>query len=252
MHTAIEIHDPLCHYLSQSSPGYAVMINGVWGSGKSFYAKNTLQQHTKKQWVYVSLFGLSSTEQIDDAIGSSLLTLPDSGLLKESGAFLAKYFGSVDSAGLAGTIAAAAGKWTRNAVLESIGENHVLVLDDLERFDREKISDALAVGSRYAEIQGASVIFVGDLTKLDNKQLAYEEKAVRYTYEFNQSFSDVWAIGVEAFKKLDNYYRFLKKMPEDMGRHLEIINCTNIRTVMVALGAVELLFNRKRSMIDIC
>lgn len=49
-------------------PDFAVMIKGAWGSGKTFFIKDFLDNSltdTKKQSIYLSLNGLTDTKQID-------------------------------------------------------------------------------------------------------------------------------------------------------------------------------------------
>src|ERR1700730_11793697 len=63
--------DFLHNYTSPSSPfDYAVMITGPWGSGKTYLIKEFLDQRRKAGFtkdLYVSLYGMTSTRQIDDA-----------------------------------------------------------------------------------------------------------------------------------------------------------------------------------------
>ena len=60
-------------------PNYAVLIKGKWGSGKSYYIKNYLNSHglriadnfTEKQKnviIYLSLYGVSSKEEINEKV----------------------------------------------------------------------------------------------------------------------------------------------------------------------------------------
>lgn len=67
-------------YLSEScnSPFFAVLINGSWGSGKTYFIKEFMQEYnghalriggkTEDNFIYISLYGLSSTSEIDDLI----------------------------------------------------------------------------------------------------------------------------------------------------------------------------------------
>lgn len=56
------------------NPGYAVMINGKWGSGKTWFVKQYLEGLDNKaiKSIYVSLYGLASTSDIDYAIFQKL------------------------------------------------------------------------------------------------------------------------------------------------------------------------------------
>lgn len=74
------IDDFLTYYLFKClEPNYAVLIKGKWGCGKSYYIKNYLNSHglriidnfTDKQKnvvIYLSLYGVSSKEEINEKV----------------------------------------------------------------------------------------------------------------------------------------------------------------------------------------
>lgn len=72
------MYDPNAHVASYLSyfvdlprpPRYAVMISGPWGVGKTFVVRRFLDHHLRgeRKPVYVSLFGATSTEDIDRAL----------------------------------------------------------------------------------------------------------------------------------------------------------------------------------------
>src|SRR5215471_18573727 len=67
----IHIKQYLSYYFSLShAPHYAVMINGPWGIGKTYLLKKLLREHftDSEKFVYISLFGLTSIEEIDAAL----------------------------------------------------------------------------------------------------------------------------------------------------------------------------------------
>lgn len=58
----------LDYYLNlPKTPNYAIMLRGKWGSGKSWYIKNYMQHKGTDQFLYVSLYGLTSFKEIEDA-----------------------------------------------------------------------------------------------------------------------------------------------------------------------------------------
>ena len=65
-------------YLSNPSPHYAVMINGKWGCGKTYFIQKWIEETNKQKadsiWtsVYVSLFGISNTKEIIKEIDKQL------------------------------------------------------------------------------------------------------------------------------------------------------------------------------------
>ena len=59
----------LLDYINQTTqPGYAVLINGPWGSGKSWFVKSILEQSKTNNALQVSLYGLTASSEIDEQI----------------------------------------------------------------------------------------------------------------------------------------------------------------------------------------
>lgn len=49
------------HYTSLKAPGYAVLVTGAWGTGKTFQVRACIAEAER---IYVSLYGVRSVEQI--------------------------------------------------------------------------------------------------------------------------------------------------------------------------------------------
>ena len=54
-------------YVSHTEPGFAVMLNGNWGCGKTHFIDSYMKK-AKDSFIYITLNGLKTTEQIDDEI----------------------------------------------------------------------------------------------------------------------------------------------------------------------------------------
>src|SRR5699024_8638403 len=62
------------NYIEDTVYPYALMITGEWGSGKTYFIKNNvisgLQQ---KKFVYISLYGISSIEEINKLVFMNII-----------------------------------------------------------------------------------------------------------------------------------------------------------------------------------
>src|SRR4051812_27441274 len=60
-------------------PRFAVMLNGPWGIGKTFLLKEFLRSVAagELRCVYISLYGLTSFDEVDDAIFRAMCPLLD-------------------------------------------------------------------------------------------------------------------------------------------------------------------------------
>lgn len=66
---SLVVEDVVFDYLSKKDTDYAVLINGVWGSGKTYFWKNKLSKRIEEELdyktIYISLNGISALDEID-------------------------------------------------------------------------------------------------------------------------------------------------------------------------------------------
>ncbi len=55
-------------YLDDKTYSYAIMLEGEWGSGKTYFVKNILKDSIDKKIIYVSLYGIDSLDEISNVI----------------------------------------------------------------------------------------------------------------------------------------------------------------------------------------
>jgi KAP family P-loop domain len=158
------IQSYLDYYISLSSaPNYAVMIEGPWGIGKTFLTKKLLSTRMQEpqKYVYVSLYGLSSPEQIDDALFGAFHQMFDS--------FGGKMVMGVVRAGL---------KWLRadpefkRSDFLSRCHADLYVFDDLERCNMP-VQQALGHINQIVEHSGGKVIILANEAVL-KKEIGYK------------------------------------------------------------------------------
>lgn len=164
-------------YLRQDKPRFAILLQGKWGSGKTWFIRNYIENNKadRHQFCYVSLFGITQLKEID----SQIIACCNPNLSKAAG--LTR---------LAGTIIERCNPVIKGNDIEKIGEyvkklckiseNLVLVLDDLER---ASISLELVLGyvSTMLDEVGIKVILLCDQKQISDeneKFLRFKEKIV--------------------------------------------------------------------------
>jgi KAP family P-loop domain len=164
----------LDYYISlPSAPNYAVMIEGPWGIGKTFLTKKLLSSRIQEpqKYVYVSLYGLSSLEQLDDALFGAFYRIFDS--------FGAKMVMGVVRGGLKAFRADP--EFKRSDFLAKCYAD-LYVFDDLERCNMP-VQQALGHINQIVEHSGGKVVILANEAELKKSKeyMAVKEKVVGKT-----------------------------------------------------------------------
>lgn len=271
-----EIDKIISGYLQVENTDYAIMINGDWGCGKTYYLNNDFKNLVERMVVpksnlnkttqkirrffgkrklgneegiyykpaYISLYGLSSAEDFYQRVFFGVKGWDNNGVIRFFGVGASKlieYVGvSVD------------GKDAK--AITFINTNRVMVFDDLERICEDKISikEVLGLINSYSEHDKRKVViacnedaFVGaevedELRKAYKK---YKEKSVRFTCNFHSDIAGVYGIVVKQVKD-DSYRDFLQN---DKDRILYVFNIggrNNLRTLIFFIDAFEQVFDK--------
>ena len=173
---------------------YAVLLNGAWGSGKTWFVKKYIEKQIlkDKKVAYISLNGISKTSEIDEAIFKCIHPVLGSKQAK-----------------LAGQIFKGALKATLRIDLDSdskpdgnfgistpdiklpdylkIDDNFILIFDDLERCEL-KIEETLGYINYFVEQENIKVLVVSNDTEIKESDnfLRKKEKLIGTTFNYSE------------------------------------------------------------------
>lgn len=263
----IQLNKVIEDYLNAKSTDYAIMINGEWGCGKTYYlehefkdivgkikAPNGIVENASKKtkrWfgkagttedsirfykpAFISLYGLSSAEDFYQRVFFGINNWADNGVIRLIGTGISKVanFFSVET-----------DKGDTKAITY-VDTNRVLVFDDLERICEDKITikEVLGLINSYSEHDKRKVImvcnekeFVGDNASVDKKDAykKYKEKCVRYTYTYVSNIGDVYDY-ITANMKDNAYKTYLQANKYPILRVFAIGGRDNLRTLIFFL-----------------
>lgn len=166
----------LQYYSSLKHPGYAVLITGPWGVGKTYQVKQIIPE---TDCYFVSLYGIDSVNGIHDAVlASSLPSLNASEYLSTLGDVGKAMGDKFALAGFANSLF--------NVILrQRLKPDKIIIFDDLERSslwpDNKK--ELLGAINHYVEHQGFRVLVIchdevieGQLTELKEKTFGHTIK----------------------------------------------------------------------------
>lgn len=171
------VADTLDAYLQLEKPQFAVLLQGKWGSGKTWFIRNYIdkRKNENQPFCYVSLFGIEQLIEIDSQIiacCNPILSKAE-GVSRFAGRIIERLNPAIKGDDIE-KFAKFLKKWCK------IHGNLVLVLDDLER---ASIQMELVLGyvSNMLEDMGIKVILLCDTEQFsENKKtfLRFREKVV--------------------------------------------------------------------------
>lgn len=235
-------------YMQNCARDTAVMINGEWGSGKTYFIKNKLITEIGiDKCVYISLNGVNSVDEITDRILLSILGSDN----KTGRKFLNSLykFGTTAHLGkksaIVQDILSAFSGCLKDITTRSQLKDSLLIIDDLERVSTDfRIEDVLGyICSNYIESINQKVLFVCNEVELNEKNdyKRIKEKSVSITVDYLPNLRHIFEQLV-ARPSFQNNKIFIEKMKEIGVAAIDLLERSmikNLRTIIRILEVFE-------------
>lgn len=178
-------------YIRQEhAPGYCVLLTGPWGAGKTYFIKNFQEAHkSEKDFLYVSLNGVQSIDQINDEFYRQLNPKLSGENFNIASTLLMQGLKAGTNIEIDKRI-----KQTLKSKLTNRSD-HILIFDDLERCE-VPLEELLGYLNKMVEHNPAKVILIANEQELlkpsnPNKYAAIKEKLIGITLELETPPTDV-------------------------------------------------------------
>lgn len=230
------IEDYLDFYLDLpiNGPSYAVLLNGPWGIGKSYFVKDYLQRQKSEKtdfdYVFVSLYGITSSSEIDDALFCEIYPKLNN-----------KFVGAAEKLGRAVLKKFAVDPGIKVSDLLDV-QADVYVFDDLERC-RMPICEILGYINHLVEHEHKKVIVIANEEKIstDEQYKEIREKLIGKTFEVQSVYEDVLQKFIRSIPDKD-CRDFLTDGLADVAHVFEASRCNNLRLLQQSIWDFERLF----------
>ncbi len=240
-----QIAEFLNYYIMlKTPPNYAVLLDGQWGSGKTFFINKIreIYETEERKIIYVSLFGITSVNQIDDQIYNQFYTIG-----KKYLRYGAKVITSVIKSKLAVEVGDAM------PFVDSLGDidptklqpkidNAIFVFDD---FERSGISNREAIGyiNNFVEHGNNKVLVVANTQEIDKSEefLRTFEKVIGRTFKILPEFDSAF----DTFAKIISEPDAAAELVRQKSAIREIFknaNHKNLRTLKYVQTEIERMF----------
>lgn len=227
------------YYCKQENTSGALLVNGNWGSGKTYFFENILPQlpwfYSNTSIISISLFGITSREILDKKLKEKYIlkniSIPEvsqgkKGILLNTKYALTKFLTETDIKltekdvslkSLFGAAQVFAGAWDNLVQIpprDKLGKV-ILIFDDLERCPMN-MEELLGAINAYVEGSEIKTILIANEDYIKEKETTNQiytimkEKLVCRTIRYSPDFIDVVKKVIEDYKTIDhNYISFL-------------------------------------------
>lgn len=245
----MEALQAILDYVQTPQTDYALLINGPWGCGKTYFWRNVVEPKLAqvkgigKSWrpLYASLYGCRSTKDID----TQLFLASHPKLRKRWMSKLAAVGGNVFNQGL---------KLFTQFELPAIDlrwllrtDQGVLCFDDLERAGLP-MREALGYINTFVEHEGVKTIILcneGAITRKKDKKTyaAMKEKVVGISLTFQPDLDLVFKTLIAEHGARNAFHEFLLKHVELLRELFERSETHNVRSLRRALATLAFVFD---------
>lgn len=223
-----EIIDIVKEYVENKNTGYAILIDGEWGSGKTYFVREKLEKKLKKLWeetkretkfIYVSSYGVKSTNELDSKIYEKIILefLPEK--------FKSKYQDIERGLGSLYEIIKEFKKLPnipKNSIRNLIeilqkrnSKNYILIFDDIERCEMP-ITELLGYINEFVEHKSMKTIIIANEKEILKKKM-YSNNELKYLVAENKMLD----IPIEKTRIDDIFYKN-NKLEKDEDKKLNI------------------------------
>lgn len=263
----------ITNYVNKKDSDYAILLDGVWGTGKTFFIKNIFpkeyQNDTKKElnYIYMSAAGINDIEQFINYIYYSL-TIKKLSTTKPAYANIYNNKNIIKSLInlipfnlipiIGDNLKQSISDISTSIIKETINfSDIVIIIDDIERIsDTINIEDFLYKVYDTFILNNLKVIFVCNEKEIysnnSEKKSNYfkiKEKVIRHTINFYRLDNSMFGEIIKSIIKDNEKYSYYKDFIND-DNHIEklinifvVMNHLNIRTFLTYLDLSNQIFN---------
>ena len=242
------LQDYLDYYIKLKDPGFAVLVTGEWGVGKTYQVLNAIPSELQ---CYISLFGLNDTQEIYGSVFAKMY--PGKHLSKKLLDLTKDITSEINGVTLgAGSLI---GNIITPLIKQTVDKDKIIIFDDLERTSIGH-QEVLGVINQYVEHHQCKVIVLAHDKKIHNDFITTKEKiighsiqvtpqvdnAAEYFFSSNyrlNNFENIKPIIISAFKRTGcNSLRVLRHTINDCNRLLCSLSSLHIKNT----SAMQALF----------
>jgi hypothetical protein len=235
-------------YLITDKTQYAILLNGSWGCGKTYFWKYGLDKIAKQnkfKTIYISLNGISKIDALENLLFIKLIPFignQENSLLKNTTKIVTNLLNQASKAILKTTLT----DIFKDVSVDSFDfSKYVICFDDLERC-QISIKEVLGFINNFVEHKNLKTLILADETNIDTTQQGYDnikEKVIWRVLNFELNIALTLPNLFNKYKTGNiDFYNFLVLQKQNITGILVDYNQDNLRIISFYLDTLEKLF----------
>jgi hypothetical protein len=244
--TTEHIEQIFIDYLKTDKTQYAILLNGSWGCGKTFFWKYALEEIAKNndfKTIYVSLNGISKIDDLDHQLFIKLLPFinnQENKAIKNATIFIGNIINKVSSHYLKSSFS----DIFKGVSIDSFNfSKHIVCFDDLERC-QIPVKEVLGFINNLVEHKNLKTIILAHEPEIE-KSKGYErikEKVIGRDLKFELEISSILPNLFAKYKTHTDFHDFLTTQKIAITEILAEYNQDNLRIISFYLDTLERIF----------
>lgn len=252
-------------YIQEEKSDYAIMLNGPWGCGKTYFVKNELiddlQDKFNRDVVYISLFGINNLDDLYNNIALQILNIKTTEYLDESNrgnnSLLTEKSKKLirSEANKHSWMAAVLNKGLKilpdsiNSVISEIYKNkadftkYIFVFDDVERCT---IPYEVLLGffDQVVDQNGAKAILVCNEKAIDSIEYQrFKEKVIGLTIDYDNDINKSFDSIIDTYLDNSECKKYAVVLKENILDLFRAGNTSNLRTLIFIIKRFKEMYN---------
>ncbi len=244
--TTEHIEQIFTDYIKTDKTQYAILLNGRWGCGKTFFWKYTLEEIAKKndfKTIYVSLNGISKIDDLDHQLFIKLLPFisnQENKTIRNATTFVGNVINKVSSHYLKSSLS----DIFKGVSIDTFNfSKHIICFDDLERC-QIPVKEVLGFINNLVEHKNLKTIILAHEPEID-KSNGYErikEKVIGRDLNFELDISSTLPNLFDKYKTNTDFLNFLTTQKSVIAEILIEYKQDNLRIISFYLDTLEDVF----------
>lgn len=230
-------------YIKTDKTQYAILLNGSWGCGKTYFWKYTLEEIAKKndfKTIYVSLNGFGKIDDLDHQLFIKLIPFisnQENKVIKSATTFVSNVLNKISSHYLKSSLS----DIFKGVSIDSYNfSKHIICFDDLERC-QIPVKEVLGFINNLVEHKYLKTIILAHEPEVD-KSTGYKrikEKVVRRDLKFELNIRSTLPKLFEKYKDNTHFHDFLLAQKSIITDILAEYKQDNLRIISFYLDTLE-------------